>query len=530
MQIGLGIDLGSTEVRIGAYNFATNELVAVGSKPVPYYTHGNKKVTQSTDEIIDAIVECIEILNIDLSTVKSCGVAATCSLALFDDDITQGLTPHSLYQIESKPVQNVVFWMDGSATNEAQELNALNGVEKQYMGGGFIPEMGVTKLMAFLKTLPSDSSKTFEVLDLHTFIAYELAQRYRWDATPLLNRPNKNGIGHDGEVRGWNGQFYRNSVELPNNVRIGPSRINKMWSPVKVASCIDCYAGWFATCLPKPDQTLFMAAGTSTCYLYAKPNANNCIPGIWGPFTDIIDGPTGDVWSVYEAGQSTTGKLLEHLFKSHPAAQRHLGDRRSLFEVIERSIEEAERQTGESIHFLTKHKFTYGELQGNRTPFCDPNMTGMFIGETTDISLQDLMLKYVATLEFLAFQAKQIRDCFGSDIQSIMVSGSQAKNTRLLSLISLVNGNIPVKRPTTSADLMGVRGAYLLGKSRYVNECLQSIVAESFEDTQIMDVAILPSLKNNDRVVRLLAAKYEVYLDMAKVQRKYRSIVDAQLK
>ncbi|SCU95884.1 LAFA_0G02916g1_1 [Lachancea sp. 'fantastica'] len=529
MQIGLGIDLGSTDVRVGAYNLFTNELVAVKSSSVPYYNHGNKRVTQSTDEIISAIVECIGMLNVDLSMIKSCGVAATCSLAFFEYNNVKGLIPHRLYELETEPVQNVVFWMDSTATKQAEELNALNGSEKQFLGGGFIPEMGIPKLNAFLETLSNSSTKSFEVFDLHTFIAYDLAQKYRWDATLLLNKPNQNGIGHDGEVRGWSDQFYRNPVKLLNIVRIGPVRINRMWSPVKVASCIDCYAGWFAMCLPKPDRTLFMAAGTSTCYLFAKPSSNQCIPGIWGPFTDIIDEGSDRTWSVYEAGQSTTGKLLEHLFKSHPAAQQYLLGGISLFDVLERAIEDVERSTGQSVHLLTKYMFTYGELQGNRTPFCDPNMTGMFIGETTDTSLQDLMFKYVTVLEFLAFQAKQIRDCLGADIENITVSGSQAKNSRLLSLISMVNGGLPVRKPMKRAELMGVRGAFLLGKSRYLNESLLSTGTEHSADFALLEVETLPSLKDNDNVRRLLAVKYEIYLDMAKVQRKYRTMVDVQV-
>ncbi|SCU99350.1 LAME_0G02828g1_1 [Lachancea meyersii CBS 8951] len=530
METGLGIDLGSAEVRVGAYEFNTNQLVAVESRQVKYYDHGNKKVTQSSKDIIDAILECIEKLPIDISHVRSCGVAATCSLALFHAAAIEGLVPYKLYDIDTEPAQNVVFWMDGTAVGETEELNCLCGIEKDFLGGGFIPEMGAPKLLAFLRALPSHNPGEYEVYDLHTYIAYELALRFKWESTLLINRPNKNGIGHDGEVRGWNPDFYESAIKLPNNVKIGPTRINRMFSPVKVASCIDCYAGWFAMCSSEPNKSLFMAAGTSTCYLYAKSKDAGCIPGIWGPFTDILSEGDNHEWSVYEAGQSTTGKLIEHLFESHPAARQHASNRNSLFAHIESVIEEIEQVTKQSIHFSARYLFTYGELQGNRTPYCDPNMTGMFIGESADISFQDLVYKYVTILEFLAFQTRQIRDCLEADIRDITISGSQAKNSRLLSLISLVNGNIPVKRSTVRAELMGVKGAFFMGKSRSLNESLSSVAKTHIEDSSMSYVEIISSLRDNNKICRLLEAKYEVYLDMARTQRKYRSIVDTHLK
>ncbi|SCV03214.1 LANO_0G02850g1_1 [Lachancea nothofagi CBS 11611] len=526
--VGLGVDLGSTEVRIGAYNLETNELISIASKRVTYYDHGDRRFTQSSIEIIAAVIECVGKLPIDVLNVRSCGVAATCSLAVFYQDMTQGLKPYRLYGLDKDVHQNVVFWMDGSSTKQCAEINNSGGIELEYMGGSFIPEMGIPKLASVLKGLKDvDNPLSLEVFDLHTYIAYEMAERYHWDPSLLINKPNWNGIGHDGEVKGWNNDFYSRTLKPLGDFKIGPTRIKKIFSLVRVVSCIDCYSSWVAMCSAKSDESLFMAAGTSTCYIYANTKDQGCIPGVWGPFTNILDGGEKPKWSVYEAGQSTTGKLLEHLFDTHPAARTYSKDRGLLFADIEDAIEIIEAQCGQSVHLETKHMFTYGELQGNRTPFCDPHMSGMFIGENADTSFRDLVFKYVSVLEFLAFQTRHIKDCFKANVSDIRISGSQARNTRLLSLISLVN-DLPVKIPAHRADLMGVKGAYLMGKAKHLDVNVVDIIAENnSKSPTAYEINILGSLKNNQHLKKLLQIKYDIYLDMAETQRKYRSMVDS---
>lgn len=530
VRIGLGIDLGSTGVRVGAYNLETDEPIAVVSRTVNYYEQEKGRYTQSSAEIMRAIVECFESLNIDIWAVQSCGVAATCSLAVFIRNSTKGLQPFGVYE-DLRPLndQNVVFWMDSNAIEECSNINDLAINEKAYFGGSFIPEMGVPKLASFLKSCSKNNSD-FEVFDLHTYVAYDLANRYGWDASFLINRPNHNGIGHDGEIKGWKDEFYEKTLKLPPNVRIGPLCINRRFSPVKVASCIDCYSSWFSMFSSTPERSLFMAAGTSTCYLYANNKPSECLPGIWGPFTDILDSKDPPSWSVYEAGQSTTGKLIEHLFESHPAAKPYLEDRNVLFNRLETEINLIEQQSAESVHFKTKHMFNYGELQGNRTPYCDPEMSGMFIGESADTSFRDLTLKYVTVLEFLAFQVRHIKECLGAPINDIRVAGSQAKNNRLLSLISFVNHGSRVRIPATRADYVGVQGAYLLGKAKHLGlNVVELITQENGGESPMKDIEVRIEKNEENKLRALFEIKYKIYLNMAQTQRQYREMVNAAL-
>lgn len=533
--IGVGVDLGSSSVRVGAYSLENDSLLHVVERPVRYYSCGSSgRFTQSTGEIMAALQECLDELGLRPGgrSIASCGVAATCSMAVFAVEAGGGsLEPLDVSGLDGSSDKNVVFWMDSVASEACGALNKRLGTHvKAALCGGFIPEMGVPKLLHLVGQFPS---RSLEVFDLHKYIAYDLARRYGWDTVPLANRPNSNGIGHDGEVGGWPQAFYQNVLKLPATAAVGPVSTFK-GQRVGIASCIDCYASWFGVCSAQPEQSLFLVAGTSTCYLYASATSKTVVPGVWGPFTNLLDGEQAR-WSVYEAGQSTTGRLLEHLFETHPAARDYAGDAGRLFKDLENRIAGMEADSGCSIHHLARHMFLYGELQGNRTPYADPRMCGMFVGETTDTSFANLALKYVVVLEFLAFQTRQIVEGFrtgaAAAIGELRVAGSQAKNRRLLSLMSLVNGNMPVRVPARAASLAGVRGAYLLGKSRYLDVSLLDVVRKpgatipTVEVTESSNYPACGATKENLR--RLLEAKYAIHLDMAQVQQRYRSEIDA---
>ncbi|CAI1669494.1 hypothetical protein SEUBUCD646_0N00850 [Saccharomyces eubayanus] len=534
-QVGIGIDIGSSSARVGIYNYHDNVLLEMAQEPVPYYHDSSRKswkFWQKSTEIIKALQNCFQELKINQYKVRSCGVSATCSLAIFQKDLTNDtLIP---YPNED----NVIFWMDSSAVDECQWLNAECSQQLlDYLGGKFIPEMGIPKLKYFLNEHSHKQDKQFHVLDLHQYIAYELGRLYHWSTDKVSVRENNNGIGNDGEASGWSSSFYNDIIKLPSNVTIGLAGLNSnnSSSTTTVRSCIDSYASWFAVSSPNLEASLFMIAGTSTCYMYGSPITTKKIPGVWGPFDTILE--SNGNYSVYTAGQSCTGKLIEHLFKSHPAAREILKSGEDIYQVLEKSIQDIEKKNCKSIHILAKHMFFYGDYEGNRTPFADPQMRGSFIGESTDTSILNLTYKYVSMLEFLSFQTKLIIDtfqCQNSDvrIQELRVSGSQAKNKRLLSLISLVNDGIKIKRPNENIDLMGVTGAYILGKSANEKKQIIDIIKErDINDDSEEFVPFSAYLVGNDStmVKRLLCTKYNIHLDMAKQQQQYHKLVDEAL-
>lgn len=525
---GIGIDLGSTTVRVALYDFEDNTLIQCVVEPVPYYFNPEStswKYTQSSKEILNAIEVCLRKLHSTKYDIKSCGVGATCSMALFTKH-QNTLLP---WNIDCRD-RNVIFWMDSTAMDEAQQVNQLSKPEvRNHMGGSFVPEMGIPKLKHLINFMQERHIELeLKVFDLHRYIAWYLAKKFNWSYDHICNVPNLNGIGHDGELAGWAPEFYREVLHLPPKITIGPQtvKVPSNSNILKVTSCIDCYSNWFALLSQNLQNSIFIVGGTSTCYLYASNIVNHNIPGVWGPFSNILD--HSDHFSVYEAGQSCTGKLIEHLFKSHPASsQTSPAEWPQLFDKIEEYIREIESNDKCSIHLATKHMFFYGDLEGNRTPYADPEMSGMFIGETTDTSFKNLVYKYICILEFIAFQVKHMITLFGelkpsTQISEIKFCGSQAKNQRLLNLISLLNEDVIIRMPTMDVSLMGAYGSFLMGKASSVDKSVIEIANNNTID-------YVPRIQDGELLSSLFNTKYEIYLDMANQQKDYRNRVNKSI-
>lgn len=64
------------------------------------------------------------------------------------------------------------------------------------------------------------------------------------------------------------------------------------------------------------DDLLVLVSGTSSCFMATSSEAH-FVPGIWGPYYDVM---VPGMW-LNEAGQSVTGKLIDHLVDTHPARE-----------------------------------------------------------------------------------------------------------------------------------------------------------------------------------------------------------------
>lgn len=63
------------------------------------------------------------------------------------------------------------------------------------------------------------------------------------------------------------------------------------------------------------DSRLALICGTSTCHM-AVSRAAVFVGGVWGPYKNAM---VPGMW-LNEGGQSATGKLLDHVIDTHPAA------------------------------------------------------------------------------------------------------------------------------------------------------------------------------------------------------------------
>lgn len=310
---------------------------------------------------------------------------------------------------------------------------------------------------------------------------------------------------------------------------------------------IDAYAGWIGTVgakvkltpdhlddsVPKNDVSqactrLAAVAGTSTCHL-AMSKEPVFVKGVWGPYRDVL---LPGNWMA-EGGQSATGELLRHMLETHAAyaetfaLAQALG--KNIYDFLNSYLRDMKKAAGApSISYLVRHFFFYGDLWGNRSPVADPNMRGAIIGMSNDKSTDSLALLYLATMEFIALQTRQIVDTMndaGHTILSIFMSGSQCQNDILMDLMSTACG-MPVLIPRY-VNAAVVHGAAMLGAK----------AASTQEDGTSEDLwDIMDRMSKPGKIVRpsedagekkLLDAKYEVFLEQCRTQQEYRKKIDA---
>lgn len=311
---------------------------------------------------------------------------------------------------------------------------------------------------------------------------------------------------------------------------------------------IDAYAGWIGTVgakvslaedaldtsHPKDDVSqaftrLAAVAGTSTCHL-AMSEKPVFVNGVWGPYRDVL---LPNYWMA-EGGQSATGELLKHVIETHPAHKEAVAIAETfnsnIYEYLNahlRELAQTRNAPNDSVIWLGRHFFFYGDLFGNRSPIADPDMKGSVVGLSSDKSVDGLALYYYGTMEFIALQTRQIVERMneaGHVISSIFMSGSQCQNDILMGLISSACG-MPVLIPRYVHAAV-VQGAAMLGakaasaRDGVKGESLWTIMNRMSKPGR----AVYPSKDEGE--LKLLEAKYKVFLQQCEQQQEWRREVD----
>ena len=125
---------------------------------------------------------------------------------------------------------------------------------------------------------------------------------------------------------------------------------------------------------------LGLVSGTSTCHMLLT-RSPSLVPGVWGPFWSAV---LPSHW-LLEAGQSSSGGLLDHVISTHPAHHEVVimaSDRGvSVYQVLEQTLA---TMTTDHVAMLTHDLHVYPDYHGNRSPLADPGMRGGVVGLTLD--------------------------------------------------------------------------------------------------------------------------------------------------
>jgi FGGY-family pentulose kinase len=571
MPYYIGVDVGTGSARACIID-EKGEILSVHSKDITKWEPKVSYFNQSSNQIWDSICCCTRNVvaesKVPIEQIRGIGFDATCSLVVLNE---QSDVPVAVGPDFSNNDQNIILWMDHRAETQTKAINNTGHNLLRYVGGKMSIEMEMPKVKWLKENMPKDVFESCKFYDLADFLTHRATGSETRSFCSVVCKQGFVPVGIDGSVKGWSADFL-NEIGLPELVEDNFRRIggvkgeNGMYlsagqhignlseaaakelgltTNVAVGSgVIDAYAGWIGTVAAKTSllldekpnseeddmallaNRLAAVAGTSTCHLVMSKDPV-FVPGVWGPYRDVL---IPDFW-LAEGGQSTTGELLRFVVTTHPAStelnEKAKAQGESVFEFLNNRLEALRvAENAPSIAYLAKHLFFYGDLYGNRSPIADPHMRGSIVGQSMDISLDNLAITYLAAVEFIGQQTRHIvdtlNDC-GHKITQIYLSGGQCRNHLLTDLMATATG-LPIIIPKYIDAAVVLGSAFLGAKAAHPGRNLWSIMSQLSAPGSVVSPAPEDSVD-----AKLLGAKYKVFLDQAHAQQRYRSIIDAAL-
>ena len=406
MTAFLGIDLGTTSVRVGVFA-AEGPLLAIESRPL--VTRHERPGWAEQDAAswwpaaCDATLGVLTRSGLPSREISAIGLSATSSTVV-------------LLDAEDRPLAPAVLWMDVRAADEA-EATAIDHPVLRFSGGSDAAEWLVPKAMWFRRhepTIWADATHVVEALDYLTYlltgewVGSLLTATCKWNYDPL---------------RGSFSEDLFEALGIPDLIDKLPGRISPLGSVAGHLSAaaatrlglvpgIPVAVGGIDAHMAVPGTgamgggSLCMIGGTSVVLLLVADRAAYGA-GIWGPYPEVY-GP--GTW-LLEGGQISAGSILTWYREQlgHPDHSR----------LIEQASEVAPGRTG----LLALDYF-----QGNRTPYRDDRLRGGIMGLDLHHGPGHV---YRALAESVAYGTRNATDaieCLGGQIVEMVVAGGIRRN------------------------------------------------------------------------------------------------------
>ncbi len=459
----IAVDVGTASVRAGVFD-KTGNMLARKVEPLRLHRPGARRGEYISEDIWQTTATAVRAARLaaGLGAEQIAGLAfgATCSLVLV------GIKGEALPLFENEDgVCDTLAWFDHRAETEAEELSATDDPAVRHSGGSISPEMQVPKLLWLKRNRPDLWQRAGGFFDLADYMSYRATGNPARSISTLVTKWFYRAGGDAPWPRALLGKFGLDDLPEKAGAAHAPcppgSSVGRLTRQAAealgldrdvtvAAGMVDAYAGALGA-LPvrgaEASGEFALIGGTSSC-LIGEGNKQVFAKSLWGPYLAAIH---ADQW-VYEAGQSATGGLLNHLLEIHaeggPATEtRHQ-------QVIARITEMlAENGPGfaDGLDILP-------DFHGSRSPFADPTMTGMIAGLTLDKSFDGLCRLYWRASIAIALSLRQILEHLGENgipATRLHLAGGHRRNPLLSSLYADVTG-LPVHiAPTEDVVLLG---------------------------------------------------------------------------
>lgn len=502
--------------------------------------------------------------NLTPEQIKGIGFDATCSLAVLDKDgLPQSVDEESNYQDNDL---NVILWCDHRAIEQANRINATRHDVLRYVGNIISPEMEIPKTLWLKENLPAEKWNSIgQLMDLPDFLTYKATGSTARSTCSLSCKcsylPRLVGQGWepsyfkeiglgcliDEDFTRMGGNDTRRVFEAGDPLGAGLTQeaakgLGLLPGTPVGSAVIDAYAGAIATLGASASDTersdmlksldtslktkgpsrLAIICGTSSCHIAMSPNPI-FVPGVWGPYRSVM---VPDMWHA-EAGQSSTGQLIDFIVNTHPALQeaqeKAAAVNQNMYTFLANHLVTLQQQRGlKHVEELTKHLHIYPDFHGNRSPLADPTLRGTIVGVSLDKSVDDLALRYLATLQAIACQTRHIIETLneqGYTIDTLCMSGGQCKSPRFVQILTDVT-QCRIIMPESIDGAVVIGAAFLGAKASGLSNDLWQIMVQLGRAGS----AVTP--RQDDEIKEINRRRYKVFIQMLQDQKNYREIMN----
>jgi ribulose kinase len=193
--------------------------------------------------------------------------------------------------------------------------------------------------------------------------------------------------------------------------------------------------------------------------------------------------------------------------------------------LLNKHAEKLAKELDEDVGMLGRDIHVVGDFHGNRSPLADPLMRGSIEGLQLSNTIEDFIRLYVSTIQSIGHSIKRIVDvmnCVGHRIESVLISGSVAKNRLFLKQLADILNKPVILANEQQAMLVGCAIIAAVAAGKY-NSIEQAMI-----DMSHIGSVIEPTI--DDRLRRFHETKHLIMLRMTQLQQENRKMIQESIK
>ncbi len=456
----LGIDMGTSSVKAGLFDLK-GKPVAFSDETYPLYTPKSGWAEQKDGEWWNAVCKAVRGLTGRLYAqdynIIGIGLDTTCCTVLAADKDMNILRP-------------AIMWMDLRAAKQARAITATKNKALKYNGYGNVSAESMPCKALWLKeNEPEIYAQAAHIFECTDWLVYKLTG----ELTASINTASARWY-YDNQSGCWPADFYA-EIGLSDVIKKFPKNVMNMGVPVGRLTAeaadelgltkgipvgeggADAFVGMIGLNVVHPGSVA-MITGSSHLHLGLSETEIHK-PGMWGSYPDaLISG-----LHLVEGGQTSTGSIV-NWFKNNfccNLAEEAGKEGKNVYDLL--------NEGASKLPVGAEGLMASDYFQGNRTPYSDPDVRGMFYGMSLHHTVYHL---YRAIIESICYGSELIFDTLkkgGMNVDSVYISGGAVKSELWVKTHANVS-NLPIFIPeVTEAPCLGSAILAAVASGEYPN-------------------------------------------------------------